>query len=220
MTGNPQSNYALQHYEKSMPSKTMTEPAPVNLQGQYAGFITRLLAFASDQLLLFTVILVANTTILLVLSFFRITVGDVFSIPDGQGTLSQLVHVFLVGLTIFLNFAFYFGYFIVFWMLVGQTPGKMLMGVRVVSMNGRPLSFFQAVRRLIGYYISMLVFFLGFLWILISDSRQGWHDKFARTYVIYTWQATPTFRFFRRLSHAAEKRAAAFEQKPEQNVIE
>ena len=51
------------------------------------------------------------------------------------------------------------------------------------------LTFWQVVVRVIGFYISMAVFFLGFLWILIDSGRRGWHDKLARTKVIYTFEA-------------------------------
>lgn len=177
------------------------------LLGQYAGFVTRLLAFATDQLLVLGIILTVNTLVMLVLSFFQVTVSDVFSFSGSYTDLAQLARILAVGVAFLLNVSFYVGYFIVFWMLVGQTPGKMLMGVRVVSVDGRPLSLIQAIKRLLGYYLSMLPFFLGFLWVLVSDSRQGWHDKIARTYVIYTWKAIPSFRFWRRLAHAAEKRS-------------
>ncbi len=178
-----------------------------HLQGQYAGFVTRLIAFATDQLLVLGIILTTNTLVMLVLSFFQVTVSDVFSFSGNYTNLAQLARIMAVGLGLFINVAFYVGYFILFWMLVGQTPGKMLMGVRVVSFDGRPLSLVQAIKRLLGYYLSLLPFFMGFIWVLVSDTRQGWHDKLAHTYVIYTWQATPSFRFLRRLSHAAEKRA-------------
>ncbi|HRQ41519.1 MAG TPA: RDD family protein [Chloroflexota bacterium] len=181
--------------------------AAPDLQGQYAGFVSRFLAFALDQLVVLAIILVANTTVILILNFFQVTFADVFTFSDDHSTLSQVLHILMVGLTLVINVTFYVGYFIFFWMLVGQTPGKMLMGVRVVSENGRPLSLAQAVKRLIGYYISLIPFFLGFFWILVSDTRQGWHDKIAHTYVIYTWRATPSMRLFRRIAHAAEKRA-------------
>ncbi|MBX3059983.1 MAG: RDD family protein [Anaerolineae bacterium] len=184
-----------------------------DLLGQYAGFATRLIAFATDQLLVIGIIVVVNSIVMLVLSFFQVTVADVFSFSGGRSTLAQWMRVLFLALGLLLNVSFYVGYFIFFWMLVGQTPGKMLMGVRVVSVDARPLSFGQAIKRLLGYYLSMLPFFIGFFWILVSDSRQGWHDKIARTYVIYTWRAAPSLRFWRRLSRAAEKRAAAHENK-------
>lgn len=192
-------------------SRLPLEQSDPDLLGQYAGFATRLIAFAADQLLVIGIIVAVNSVVMLVLNFFQLTVSDVFSFSGDYSDLTQLVRLLLLGFGLLLNVSFYVGYFIFFWMLVGQTPGKMLMGVRVVSVTARPLSFGQAIKRLLGYYLSMLPFFMGFFWILVSDSRQGWHDKIARTYVIYTWRAAPSLRFWRRLSRAAEKRAAAHE---------
>lgn len=65
------------------------------------------------------------------------------------------------------------------------TPGKMLLGLRVV--DARTLanpSFGQALGRQFGYLLSGLVFFLGFVWIGLSDRKQGWHDLLAGTVVI------------------------------------
>lgn len=65
----------------------------------------------------------------------------------------------------------------------GQTPGKSLMGVRVVSTNGREISLLQAVVRYIGYYLNTAVFFLGWIWAAFDNEGQGWHDKLAGTRV-------------------------------------
>jgi uncharacterized RDD family membrane protein YckC len=147
------------------------------------------------------------------LGFFNISVDDLLEALSRNGLLLKLANLFIAAVLLTLNLVFFVGYFLFFWVLVGQTPGKMLMGLRVVGMNGRPLSFWQALKRFIGYWISMIPFFIGFYWILISDSRQGWHDKFARSYVIYTWEAHTSFRLFKRLSRAAEKRAASYKPK-------
>jgi uncharacterized RDD family membrane protein YckC len=48
---------------------------------------------------------------------------------------------------------------------------------------------------LIGYLLGFVSLGFGFLWILVSDRRQGWHDLLAGTYVIYTWAARPDERF-------------------------
>ena len=40
------------------------------------------------------------------------------------------------------------------------------------------------VREWIGKPISMVVFCLGYLWILIDQDNQGWHDKLVDTYVV------------------------------------
>ncbi|MGD0274705.1 MAG: RDD family protein [Syntrophales bacterium] len=75
-------------------------------------------------------------------------------------------------------------YFVYFIGTTGQTPGKMFMGLRVVQQNGDPMTFGLAFLRWVGYIISGLCFYLGFLWILFDYRKQGWHDKIAGTVVI------------------------------------
>ena len=80
----------------------------------------------------------------------------------------------------------------IFWYLLGSTLGQLLFGLRVVRADGSyVLPFRQVVVRVTGFYISMAVFFLGFLWILIDRDRRGWHDMLAHTKVIYTFDAPP-----------------------------
>lgn len=67
----------------------------------------------------------------------------------------------------------------------GQTPGKLLMKIRVIKIDGTAISDADAVIRHIGTLINWFGF-LGWLWVLIDSDRQGWHDKLARTYVVKT----------------------------------
>jgi uncharacterized RDD family membrane protein YckC len=68
----------------------------------------------------------------------------------------------------------------------GQTPGKMVMKIRVVKIDGGPLNTADSLVRYSGYLINALPFLfgLGWLWAFIDPRRQGWHDKLARTCVI------------------------------------
>jgi uncharacterized RDD family membrane protein YckC len=68
----------------------------------------------------------------------------------------------------------------------GQTPGKMLMGIRVIKTNGQPLRDVDALVRWAGYYINNIVLLLGWLWAFWDDKHQGWHDKLANTVVVDT----------------------------------
>ena len=77
-------------------------------------------------------------------------------------------------------------YFILFWMLIGQTPGKYLMGLRIIKTDGSRVTIGACIRRLIGYYISAILL-LGYILVLFDDRRQAFHDKFAGTFVIYAW---------------------------------
>ena len=60
-----------------------------------------------------------------------------------------------------------------------------LMHLRVVrDADGGPIGGGAAIVRLIGFYISGVVFYLGFIWILIDKRRRGWADLIAGTCVV------------------------------------
>src|SRR4249919_1355701 len=67
----------------------------------------------------------------------------------------------------------------------GQTPGKRVMGARIVDAEtGGPVSTKQAIIRYLGYYVSMLGLFIGFFWVGFDPKKQGWHDHIAGTVVV------------------------------------
>ena len=163
-----------------------------SLKGHYAGFVSRLIAYVID-LAIISVIAVGATWFVNVV---QDTLGLRDLIEDNAARFA------LSGLAIFLLAGIYF---VFFWTLTGQTPGKMVMGVRVVTLDGKSLSLGRSIRRVFGYWISGLVLYIGFIWILIDNRRQGWHDKLAGTCVIYTWDARPN----QRLLVEAERRQAS-----------
>jgi uncharacterized RDD family membrane protein YckC len=75
-----------------------------------------------------------------------------------------------------------------YWLFIGlrgQTPGKMAVSIKVVNYEGdRPGLANAALREILGKLISTIVLFIGFLWIIFDDNKQGWHDKIASTYVV------------------------------------
>jgi len=76
--------------------------------------------------------------------------------------------------------------FCAFWILRGATPGKMLFKAVVVdAQTHAPVDFWQALTRYVGYFVSMTPLLIGFAWIAFDARKQGWHDKMARTAVIY-----------------------------------
>lgn len=75
------------------------------------------------------------------------------------------------------------------WALVlfskGMTPGKRLLGLKVIREDGQSAGFVtMLVREWVGKWISGLILSLGFLWILLDRDQQGWHDKLMSTYVV------------------------------------
>ena len=72
-----------------------------------------------------------------------------------------------------------------FWLRKQATPGKMLIGARVVdARTGAPISLRQAVVRVLGYFVATLPACLGLIWVGLDKRKQGWHDKLAGTVVV------------------------------------
>lgn len=74
---------------------------------------------------------------------------------------------------------------IVFWIKKQATPGKMVVGVKIVdAVTGNTMSVGQAIGRYLAYFVSLLPLGLGFVWVAFDKKKQGWHDKLAGTVVV------------------------------------
>ncbi len=139
---------------------------------RYAGHGARFLAYLVDGFIAGLLIWV----IMIVLGMITAII-----VATGSETASVLAIVFTTAAVFVVSLA----YFPWFWMHGGQTPGMRVLRLRVVrAVDGGPLGGGQAVIRLIGLWISFMVFYLGVIWILFDAKRQGWHDKIAGTVVI------------------------------------
>ena len=68
----------------------------------------------------------------------------------------------------------------------GATVGKMAMGLRVVSNDGKRISFMNATGRYFAKILSAMIFCIGFIMIAFTDRKRGLHDMIASTLVIKT----------------------------------
>lgn len=165
-------------------------PSDTSLQGQYAGFVSRLVALVIDMLLVMVTIFVIGLVLGLMLYFFGLgqtlstLLDNLTSRGDFWGALVR-VATFLGSFT----FVFFLYYVLMLTAAAGMTVGKALMGVRVVRMAGTPLTLSRSIRRYFAFLLAALPLFLGLVWVLIDDRRQGWHDKLSDTCVIYDWPA-------------------------------
>jgi uncharacterized RDD family membrane protein YckC len=158
------------------PTATAESPA-ANRQGTYAGAVTRLVAFAADvgaSWGVFTVALAGVTFAIQLVSGARVDLTS--------GRISGIV--VLVALV-----AWEFVYFSYQWTLSGKTVGMALVGIRVVTTEGRPVGARQAVVRTLVMPTSFLLLGLGFVGILVHRDRRAWHDRWAGTVVVYSWDA-------------------------------
>jgi|SaaInl5LU_22_DNA_1037371.scaffolds.fasta_scaffold04889_4 uncharacterized RDD family membrane protein YckC len=149
---------------------------------RYAGFWIRFVASLIDSILIMVIVFP-------IIEFFFANKSSVStSIFDARGfstysfesmsTLSgtgQLVYIIVTLLILLL-----------FWTYRSATPGKMLLGIKIVDAKTRqPISKGQGIVRYLGYYVSTLFFCLGFIWAGLDPRKQAWHDKMAGTLVVY-----------------------------------
>ncbi len=75
---------------------------------------------------------------------------------------------------------------LLFWKFRSATPGKMAVGAKIVdAKSGKEPSNWQLFIRFLGYFVSIVPFGLGFLWIAFDRKKRGWHDLIAGTVVVY-----------------------------------
>ncbi|HWH71771.1 MAG TPA: RDD family protein, partial [Candidatus Sulfotelmatobacter sp.] len=82
-------------------------------------------------------------------------------------------------------------YFAGMWTWKGTTIGGIVLGLKVVRLEGQPVSFAVALVRALTAAFSVVVLFLGFLWIIWDEDKQAWHDKIAGTVVLRLPRGTP-----------------------------
>ena len=68
----------------------------------------------------------------------------------------------------------------------GQTPGKKVMGIKVVDkVSGQPIGAGRAFGRYVfAQFISGSFCALGYLWMLWDGEKQTWHDKVVSSIVV------------------------------------
>ena len=82
-------------------------------------------------------------------------------------------------------------YFSAMWAWKGTTIGGIVLGLKVVRFDGQPVTFAVALVRSLAAAFSIVVLFLGILWIAWDAEKQGWHDKIAGTVVLKLPRGTP-----------------------------
>jgi uncharacterized RDD family membrane protein YckC len=164
----------------------------INLQGHYAGSVTRLAAYVIDQAVVVTVYSVTIAVVTWTLSF--ISNGKVEYHPPG----------WLTGLTYAIWWFLYFAYP---WAVSGKTLGMALLGIRVVRRDGSRCGPRAAALRALTFPLGFITFGLGFLGILFGRERRALYDRIAGTAVVYAWDAKAAkWRF---LAHQREATAEA-----------
>jgi uncharacterized RDD family membrane protein YckC len=147
---------------------------------ELAGFSSRASAFLIDVALayvgIFCLAMVKGVVILILHAIFgsHVSTAHAFSVSTGERE-----HVLLPG-TFFT--VLYFGVFT--WRGKGRSPGKKMMGIRVVSLVHRHLSLWHAIERSLGYGAAFLEGGFGFFQFFIHPYRRTIQDRIAETIVV------------------------------------
>ena len=139
---------------------------------QYAGLVTRVVAFVIDAAIINGVAFLLVAAASLVLSVFGSSLDDLpdwLLVAGGAGGFLLLAGSYFVGS----------------WVLTGQTVGMRLMAIRVVTRDGGHVSIWRGLRRLVGAVIAAIPLFAGYLLILVDDRRRGLQDRIAGTVVVF-----------------------------------
>ena len=152
-----------------MPASTReTEQLAHDLVIEYAGFWVRLGATLIDTLAM--VLLLAPLLWMIYGPEYFYRADDTLLLGTADAVINYLIPPLVI---------------LLFWRFRGATPGKMLLGMRIVDArtlaqpgNG------QLIGRYLAYYLSALLLLLGFVWVAFDRRKQGLHDKLARTVVI------------------------------------
>jgi len=137
----------------------------------YAGLATRTIALAIDAVVVDGVALVVGVTVGLALSLLHL--------PDEVNKAIAAVGGFIWIL-------WSLGYFVFFWSTTGQTPGNRVMSIVVLDVQGRGrLKPRRALLRFVTLCIGAAALLSGILIMLWDGRRRCFHDRAARTLVVY-----------------------------------
>jgi uncharacterized RDD family membrane protein YckC len=114
--------------------------------------------------------------------------GGLWAITVSHATLYYPLRfdgvLLLAGVLVALGIILSAVYFVGFTGGCGQTPAKMLLGLRVIRRDGRSAGYGRAFVRWVGYGLGVLTLGLGFLIALLNRDRRALHDWLAGTRVV------------------------------------
>lgn len=76
------------------------------------------------------------------------------------------------------------GFFSWFWIRSGQTLGMQAWRIKLVSLNGQPVTARMTIIRTLAATLSAACLGAGYLWCLVDSNRRCWHDQLSGTELI------------------------------------
>lgn len=161
------------------PVQTSRAAAPAAVRA--AGFWIRLAAYLVDFLILG--MLVSLVTLPWADALEQIQKAAFAELKSSAPNLSVIEHFWIVFLAIKIPASFL--YFVGFNGAWGATPGKLALGLKILTLEGTPLGYRRAFLRHCAEWVTCLTFGIGFLMVALSPEKRALHDLMARTRVVW-----------------------------------
>ena len=153
-------------------------PEQISLEFPLAGIGSRFLALALDSLI---------QGVLYTAGIFAM-IGASRYLDQAAAWFSWMSPNWGAALLIFFLFAVYWGYFAlfeIFWH--GQTPGKRVVGIRVIKDTGRPINVYEAIGRNLLRVVDAMptLYFVGIVTMMISRQNRRVGDYVVGSIVVH-----------------------------------
>jgi len=184
-------------------SQVIRSPEQVALDLQVAGPMSRMLAFSIDFGIIFIVEMIVLTSLL----FFAMSMAELDQLQRVSDWLDQarvdLEHgeldfgpwlLLMLAVYVAIDFLMQWGYFVACELLTqGRSPGKALIGLRVVRDGGMPITLRESLLRNLVRMVDMLPtqYFVGLVSMVLSKDVRRLGDYAAGTLVIREERAEP-----------------------------
>jgi uncharacterized RDD family membrane protein YckC len=146
----------------------------------YASFWLRFAALLIDNLIL--TVPVYLLMFLVLIPMMLVALSGASEGDPTAGVAAMVVFLPLIWLVMIGGQVFYFVWFE---SRKGGTPGKRVLGLRVVDIGtGGLLTTARAFGRYFGRFVSALAVYIGYFVMLSHPQRQTWHDQWTRAVVI------------------------------------
>ncbi len=156
-------------------------PPPMVEELRPAGFWVRSAAYVVDAMMM--VFLVSIVTYPWQAEFSEIGNAALAQLKSANPDMAVILRFWKASMLVDLPVSFV--YFVGFNTLRGATPGKQMLGLRILNADGSRLTFGRAFLRHCGEWISRLTLGAGFLLVLITPQKQALHDLLAQTRVVF-----------------------------------
>lgn len=154
----------------------LRQGVPLPTARRYAGFWIRFVAILIDGLILGAVSIITRL----------LFVAPVVIRPLSGGNPFDGLFAAMFGVSSLVNLCVGIAYQVYFLTQHGATPGKLALGLKVITPDGGPISIGRAFGRYFGYWLDTLTLLIGYIIAAFDSEKRALHDYICGTRVVYS----------------------------------